>query len=308
MAESETKGVTPTARKAIRQLQGDLANLTKARLSLLVVLTTCFGYLIATKGLGSFSWITFFHLTFGTILAAAGASVFNQLMEIDADAKMDRTSDRPLPANRVPKPLAFILGWLLCAFGIIHLGVMVNGSASLMAGLTLLTYLFCYTPMKRVSSANTLVGAVSGALPPIIGWAGGGKPIVSFGAAFLFALLFLWQLPHFAAINWMYREQYVRAGFRMWSDNDETGNRTARIAIICSSLLFLVGLAFPIFSPLMSSWGAIAGSFLGACMVGLSIVFFKSGERRDARILFFFTLLYLPLMMFSTYLFWSIGK
>ena len=307
MAERESSGAGASTGGALRQIQDDLMALTKARLSVLVVMTACFGYLVATKESGSFSWSLFLHMFLGTTLAAAGAAVFNQLMEIDADAKMLRTSDRPLPANRLPKPVAFILGWLLCAFGLIHLGVKVNVGASLMAGGTLLTYLFIYTPMKRVSSANTLVGAVSGALPPLIGWAAGGQPIMSAGALFLFGLLFFWQLPHFAAINWMYREEYVRGGFVMWSNADESGKKTGRIALFYSACLLLLGLGFPLATSLMSWWGALGGGLLGAIMAALALKFLKSGNRVDARTLFFFTLIYLPLMMLSSYLSWTAG-
>lgn len=286
------------------RLREDIVVLTKARLSVLVVLTALFGYLVAAKTGESFSWAVLLHMLFGTTLAAFGAGVFNQLMEVEADALMKRTSDRPLPANRMPKPLAFILGWLFCAFGLIHLGVKVNIFASAMAALTLLTYLFVYTPLKRVSTANTIVGAVSGAIPPLIGWAAGEQPLLGAGALFLFGVLFLWQLPHFAAINWMYREEYARGGFRMWSNDDETGAKTGRIALVCSVLLALLGIAFPLFAAEMKPWGAVTGGLLGGAMAWLSLKFLRSGRREDARTLFFYTLAYLPLMMIASYLFW----
>ena len=304
MADGQVTEGQSEATGILRQLQGDLFALTKARLSVLVVLTACFGYFIATKGLGTFSWATFLHMIFGTTLAAGGASVFNQLMEVDSDRRMMRTSDRPLPANRMPKPAAFIFGWLLCAFGLIHLGVKVNTGASVMAGATLLTYLFVYTPMKRVSSANTVVGGVSGALPPLIGWLAGGQPVFSAGAAFLFGLLFLWQLPHFAAINWMYREEYMRGGFKMWSNEDESGKKTARIALFYAAVLTVLSIAFPFATSHMAWWGAVGGGILGGIMVVLSLRFLKNGKRSDARSLFFYTLLYLPLMMIASYLSW----
>jgi protoheme IX farnesyltransferase len=304
MAEGQATEGQSEATGILRQLQGDLFAITKARLSVLVVLTACFGYFIATKGLDTFSWATFLHMVFGTTLAAAGASVFNQLMEVDSDRRMLRTSDRPLPSNRMPKPAAFILGWLLCAFGLIHLGVKVNTSASAMAGATLLTYLFVYTPMKRVSTSNTIAGAVSGALPPIIGWMAGGQSILSAGAAFLFGLLFLWQMPHFAAINWMYREEYMRGGFKMWSNEDESGKKTACIALFYATVLTALSIAFPFITSHMSWWGAIGGGILGGLMVVLSLRFLQSGKRGDARRLFFYTLLYLPLMMIASYLAW----
>ena len=240
--ETQTAETSDAASGSLKGFREDLMALTKARLSLLVVLTTLFGYLVAARTTGDFSWATVLHTLLGTILAAAGSAVFNQLMEVEPDSRMKRTSSRPLPSNRMPKPMAFIMGWLLCAFGIIHLGMKVNFTAASMAAVTLLTYLFIYTPMKRTSSFNTIVGGVSGALPPLIGWAAGDQSLWSVGALFLFALLFLWQMPHFAAINWMYREEYTNGGFKMWSNNDETGRKTARIAIFFSVLFFELAL------------------------------------------------------------------
>lgn len=297
----------------VRQIRGDLMTLTKARLSVLVVMTTCFGYFLATKGQGGFSWHTLLHLVFGSGLAAAGAAVFNQLMEVEADARMRRTSDRPLPANRLPKPAAFILGWILAGFGLVHLGVKVNAAASVMAAATLVTYLFLYTPMKRLSTANTLVGAVSGALPPLIGWAAGApdpgvKIFFEPGALFLFGLLFLWQLPHFAAINWMYREEYLRGGFRMWSNDDDSGAKTARIALFYAVCLVVLAALFPFVCNAMSPWGAAPGVLLGGGMVMLATRFRRSGDRSDARRLFFYTLVYLPVMMIASYLAWVPGS
>lgn len=298
----------PAAGSGIRQIRSDLMALTKARLSVLVVLTTCFGYSLGTKGNDAFSWVVLFHLVIGTALAAAGASVFNQLMEVDADARMVRTSDRPLPARRLPKPAAFVIGWMLAAFGVVHLGVKVNTPAAILAGATLLTYLFVYTPMKRVSSANTIVGAVSGALPPLIGWTAAFPDsftsLLRAGALFVFLLLFLWQLPHFAAINWIYREEYRKGGFRMWSNDDPKGTRTGRIALVSSVTLTIATVLFPVFSSAMAPWGAALMALLGLPMVQLARRFLRSGEKDHARILFFYTLIYLPLVMVASYLAW----
>lgn len=281
----------------------DFMELTKLRLSLLVVSTTAFGYFIATKSLGDFSWVTLIHIIIGTALAAFGSSVYNQLMEVDADAKMSRTLDRPLPSNRIPKPAAFVIGWVLCAFGIIHLGMKVNAMAAVFAGLTLFTYLFLYTPMKRRTSFNTIVGAVSGAIPPLIGWAGGGGHLASWGAVYVFGLLFFWQLPHFVAINWMYREEYEKGGFVMWSNNDESGDRSARLALIFSVAVFIFGVGI-VFSGIMLKWAVIAGVILGGGMVYYALRFCKTHERKDARSLFFYTLIYLPLAMIVSYVAW----
>ena len=296
-------GSVRSSSQLLKSLVDDFMSLTKARLSILVVFTTAFGYLVATRGAGNFSWMIFFHTVFGTVLAAFGAAVFNQLMEVDADAKMTRTADRPLPSNRMPRGLAFVAGWLFSAFGIIHLMLMTEPLAGAVAAATLAVYLFVYTPMKRYSSWNTIVGAVSGALPPLIGWAAGGGPMLSVGALFLFALLFFWQLPHFAAINWMYREEYEKGGFKMWSNGDSTGSKTARIAVFFSVCVVAVGLVFGFFD-IMAGWFSVAGGLLGLGMLWLALRFLKTTERKDARTLFFYTLLYLPAAMLVSYLAW----
>ncbi len=301
--ESDGQSVQNSSTSVMRELADDFMSLTKARLSILVVFTTAFGYLVATKVSGNFSWMIFIHTIFGTVLAAFGAAVFNQLMEVDADAKMKRTSNRPLPSKRLPRGLAFVIGWLFSAFGIIHLMLKTEPIAGAAAAATLVVYLFIYTPMKRYSSFNTIVGAVSGALPPLIGWAAGGGSMLSIGAAFLFALLFFWQLPHFAAINWMYREEYERGGFVMWSNQDVSGKKTAKIAVFFSICVVAVGVVFGFFS-IMATWFAVAGGLLGFAMLWLALKFLKTTERKDARVLFFYTLLYLPAAMVVSYLAW----
>lgn len=292
--------------------RGDLMMLTKARLSALVVITTAAGYWLHHSlhpWAGDLPW-RFIHTLAGTTLTAFGAAVFNQLMEMDADARMQRTADRPLPARRIPPAAAFGLGWLLSALGIIHLGVKVNTEAAALAALTLLVYLFIYTPMKRRSPLNTIVGAVSGAIPPVIGWVAvpGGKELsrqllrvdlmLSTEALFLFSLLFIWQLPHFLAINWMYRSEYIRGGFKMWCNTDETGRATALKALLWSSLT----LPLAVWPPLagFSSWlFAVPAGLLGLWLVYLSAAFLRDPDRARARRLFFATLLYLPAMLIA---------
>lgn len=293
--------------------RGDFMSLTKARLSALVVVTTFAGYWLhhlLYDWPGALPW-RLIHTIIGTTLTAFGAAVFNQLMEMDADARMKRTANRPLPARRLPPAAAFGIGWVLSALGIIHLGVKVNVESAALAGLTLFIYLFIYTPMKRRSPLNTLVGAVSGAIPPVIGWVAvpGGKELTNFSrdlvrtdlitsqpALFLFSLLFLWQLPHFLAINWMYRDEYIRGGFKMWCNTDSTGRATARRALGWCLLM----LPLAIWPPLagFTSWFFSAPALLlGGWLTWLSLQFLKTPERPRARRLFFATLLYLPAML-----------
>jgi heme o synthase len=277
--------------------------LTKARLSLMVVITTWVGYALA-PAVGWWSWgLT--HTIFGTLLCAFGAAVFNQVLEIDADARMQRTADRPLPAQRIPAAGAFALGAAFSAWGLLHLASRVNIEATALAAATLVTYIFIYTPMKRTSSLNTLVGAISGAFPPMIGWAAARG--VDQGAfrwsllweapsLFLFALLFFWQLPHFIAINWMYREEYERGGFVMWSNHDESGKKSSRLALLYALPLLAVWL-MPWWCGFAHWAASLGGVILSGVMIWYAWQFCRVCERTAARRLFFYTLLYLPVSL-----------
>ena len=240
----------------------DLLTLTKFRLSVLVIVTTFVGFwLRAARPIDP--WLLL-HTIIGSTLAAFGAAVFNQLMEIEPDSRMERTADRPLPSGRVSPSTAFGLGWLLSALALIHLVHRVNVEAAALTALTLAVYLFVYTPLKRQSATNTLVGAVSGALPPLIGWAGAagasqtGAPyfrwqlMVEPGAIYLFLLLFLWQLAHFLAINWMYRDEYRKGGFVMLANDDEEGTRTSRHALIYALFTILL-MFYPVYAGVASA-------------------------------------------------------
>ncbi|MEM9080951.1 MAG: protoheme IX farnesyltransferase, partial [Verrucomicrobiota bacterium] len=215
----------------------DLQTLVKARLNVFVLITTFFGYAMACRD-GGWAFWTMWHLMVGTGACAFGSAVFNQLDEIDSDALMKRTANRPLPAKRVGVVPAFVVGGGWSAFGIVHLFGTVGMVPGWLAAAALVSYVFIYTPMKKWSSANTLVGAVPGAIPPVIGWTAGGGTLGEVGGWYLFALLFLWQLPHFVAINWLCREEYELAGYKMWSDGDVSGKRSVGLAVG-----FSVGLA-----------------------------------------------------------------
>jgi len=273
-------------------LSQDLTVLMKVRLNFFVLVTTIFGYLLAKKGM-SMEWWTLFHTIIGTAAAAFGSAAFNQLMEIDLDLMMKRTADRPLPSRRMNPITAFGVGWVLSAIGIIHLAVMVGQWAAYLTAATVAIYVFIYTPMKRVSSMNTLVGAIPGAIPPMIGWVGGGGGILDPEVWFLFGILFFWQLPHFVAINWLCRQEYEDAGYKMWSNGDFSGKRSGFL-----SAMFALVLAA--FSLLPAIWGfantlwLIGGPLFGLAIMALAIRFIADGERKSCRQLFFSTLLYLP--------------
>jgi protoheme IX farnesyltransferase len=282
----------------------DLAVLTKVRLNTFVLVTTFFGYYLGSR---TFGWngMTLLNTLVGTAAAAFGSAAFNQLMEIDEDARMKRTADRPLPSKRMGVVFAFLTGVVLCTFGLTHLSVTVGNRPAVLALITVVAYVFIYTPMKRKHSVNTLLGAIPGAIPPVIGWtaAGGGIDAVAW---FLFALLFLWQLPHFIAINWMCREEYEDAGYKMWSNGDVSGVKSGKLALIFSLSLALLAFWPCLLGRASYAWGVV-GLLLGSWMGLLAFRFMKRGDRAHARKLFLFTLLYLPLALTMLAVFWKKG-
>jgi protoheme IX farnesyltransferase len=271
----------------------DFAQLVKARLTLLVLLTTAVGfYLGATSPI---NYVAFFHAVFGTALAAASAAALNQWWERRADSLMQRTKMRPIPAGRMLPRDAFIIGAVLGIAGVTYLAFACNALAASLAALTIVLYIFAYTPLKKISTANTLVGAIPGAIPPMIGWAAA-RGDLGAGAWSLFAILFLWQMPHFFALAWMYRQDYARAGFRMMSNDDETGVRCASQSVLFCILLLIVaglpgyvGVTNPIYVPI-----AIA---LGGWFTAMAMRFHRKKTARDARALFITSIVYLPLLL-----------
>jgi protoheme IX farnesyltransferase len=285
------------------RLRGDLAVLMKVRLNLFVLVTTFFGFLLASRG-GSLEWMRLWHTLLGTAAAAFGSAAFNQLMEIDLDARMKRTADRPLPSRRMGVVPAFAIGWTLSAFGIIHLAVKVTPGAAFLAAATIAIYVFVYTPLKRISTTNTLVGAIPGAVPPVIGWVAAGGA-VGWEAGFLFGLLFLWQLPHFIAINWLCREEYEAAGYRMWSNGDVSGRKSGGLAMFWSACLVALSLVPQAIGFAGIVWSA-GGTALALVMAVLAWRFMRDGRRESARRLFLFTLLYLPLALAALLAGWQV--
>lgn len=290
------------AAPAVPGLRQDLAVLMKFRLNFFVLVTTFFGFILASRG-GEVEWMKLVHTILGAAAAAFGSAAFNQLMEVDLDARMKRTADRPLPSKRMDPLVAFGIGWVLSAIGIIHLAVQVGNLAAYLTAATVAIYVFVYTPLKRFSSANTLVGAIPGAIPPVIGWVGGGGEI-GWEAWFLFALLFFWQLPHFIAINWLCREEYESVGYKMWSNGDVSGKKSGWL-----SAVYALALAGVSVIPALRGFAGIAwtvgGPLLGLLMMALSLKFARDGERVSARKLFFYTLLYLPVALLLLLIAWK---
>lgn len=276
-----------------RRVGSDFAELVKARLTLLVLLTTAVGFYLGA--VGAIDYLALFHAVFGTALAAAGAAALNQWWEHRLDALMVRTRTRPIPAGRMLPRDALIVGSLLAIAGVGYLARVCNGLSASLATATILIYIFAYTPLKRISTTNTLVGAIPGALPPMIGWAAASGRLDP-GAWSLFAILFVWQLPHFFAIAWMYREDYARAGFQMVSMGDETGTRSASQSVFFCIVLLLVG-GIPAFFGVVSSTYLAAELVLNGLFIFAAMRFLRTQAAADARKLFLTSILYLPLLL-----------
>lgn len=271
----------------------DFAELVKARLTLLVLLTTAVGFYLGAQP--PINYFALFHVVFGTAAAAAGAAALNQWWERRLDAVMHRTRTRPVPAGRMRPVEAFVLGGALSLFGVGYLIVFCTALSAILAAITIVIYIFGYTPLKRITTANTLVGAIPGALPPVIGWAAA-RGTIEAGAWSLFAIMILWQLPHFFAIAWMYRDDYARAGFRMISSDDRSGERSASQSVFfCILLLVVAGL--PAFLRITTMTYLAIELLLGGLFIVVAMRFLKTRTPADARLLFLSSIVYLPLLL-----------
>jgi protoheme IX farnesyltransferase len=283
----------PEARSAVTAFIGDLIELIKARLTLLVLLTTAVGFYLGAEG--PIDWAALLRTVLGTAAAAAGAAALNQWWEYRLDALMQRTRSRPVPAGRMRPSEAIVIGSALSTFGVIYLALVCNLLSAALAAITIIVYIFGYTPLKLVSTFNTALGAVPGALPPMIGWAAA-RGSLNAGAWMLFTILFLWQLPHFFAIAWMYRDDYARAGFQMISSEDRTGERSASQSVFFCMILFVVA-GLPAFLGIATVFYLLAELILGAIFIAVAMRFLKTRTRADARRLFVVSIIYLPLLL-----------
>jgi protoheme IX farnesyltransferase len=280
-----------TARRSSASL-ADYVALTKPRLNFLVVATSAAGYYLGAAG--TLDGAAMAQAVVGTALVAGGAAVLNQLYERDTDALMRRTRMRPLPAGRVVPADAGLFGAALSLGGLALLAARTNWLAAGLAFTTLLVYLAVYTPMKRRTSAATLVGAVPGALPALIGWTAS-HGSVAIGGAALFAIVFLWQIPHFMAISWLYRDDYSKAGFPMLPVVNPDGVRAGRHAVAYAAALLPVALV-PTFTGLAGTIYLIAAALLGTALLVLAVRFWRERTDVSARALFFGSIVYLPLI------------
>jgi protoheme IX farnesyltransferase len=274
-------------------LSADLSELTKARLTVMVLLTTLAGYCLASSG--PFDWARLGHTLLGTALVAICSSILNQALERKTDALMRRTQTRPFVTGRLPLRETMIVGCVLGAIGLAELAWFVNGLTALLSALTLAIYVFAYTPLKQVSEINTLVGAIPGALPPLLGSTAAAGHFTVDGWT-LFAILAMWQLPHFYAIAWMYRDEYRVAGLRMVSTDDTTGARTGHHAVVSALILLPVSLLPSLIGHAGIFYAVVAG-ILSLLFIGAAIRFARVPDRPRARALFLTSIVWLPLIL-----------
>ncbi len=267
--------------------------LTKPRIATMVLITVATGFLLGTRGASHPT--TFFLTLLGTGLVAAGASVWNQFIERESDGRMRRTSRRPLPSGRVGALESALFGTALTALGLAILATFANAGAAFVALATFVLYAFVYTPLKPVTTLNTAIGAVPGALPPVIGWVAatgrlGIEPIA------LFLVLFLWQFPHFLAIAWIHRDDYARGGHRMLPSVDPSGRITGRQAVTHALALIPVGL-LPTAVGMAGTWYFAGALLLGLFYVKASVDFWLDVSDASARRLLKASILYLPAVL-----------
>jgi heme o synthase len=273
----------------------DYWELTKPEINFLIVVTTAVGYWVGSPAaLSHFPWMPFVHTILGTALVSSGAATLNQLIELRYDALMRRTERRPLASGRIASAHALWFGVLLSVVGVVYLAALTNAFASLLAALTLLSYLFLYTPLKRITSLCTLVGAVPGAAPPLIGWAAACGHLDA-TAWVLFAIVFLWQFPHFMSIAWMYRADYRRAGYLVLPAGDVKGRFVA-----CQCLLPALGLLIVAIVPALRGHSGIV-YFAGALVLGGVLLYYSARfvlqrSATSARQLLLTSILYLPVL------------
>ncbi len=270
----------------------DYVALTKPRVNLLVLVTTTIGFHLGNVGRTDLALL--FHTVVGTFLVASGAAAFNQVLERDVDARMRRTMARPLPGGRVSARDAALFATALSIAGILELGFGANWLAATVALITLASYALVYTPLKRVTSLATIIGAVPGALPPVIGWAAS-RGSVGLEAWVLFAIVFVWQMPHVLAVSWLYREDYARGGIRVLPVEDPNGRSTAFQMVNYAAALVPVSLMPTVVG--IAGRAYLAGAIiLSIALLAMTIRFARNRTPEGARRLFAASLVYLPVL------------
>ena len=272
-----------------------IQDLTKFRLTVLVIATTAIGYALARGVTEEFQWGIFGMTMLGSALAASGSAILNQVFEKQRDGRMDRTRTRPVPAGRVSRAAAFAAGVLCSYAGVAILAASVNLLSAGLALLTILVYILVYTPLKPLTTLNTLVGAVSGAIPPMIGWAAATDSL-EIGAWILGGILFVWQLPHFLALAWLYREDYQRGGHAMLPVVDRDGEITAQVMVAMALLLVPIGMMATLLG--IAGWfSAVVSLLVGSWFAWRCLSFWRKRTHAAARRAFHASLIYLPIVL-----------
>jgi len=276
-----------------RAALADLYELTKPGITRLVLITTAVGFYLGSSG--SLDWVLLLNVLLGTGLLAAGTNALNQWAERGVDAEMKRTRGRPLPAGRLRSSTALVFSVGISVAGTVYLALLVNLLTSFLGAAALLIYIFAYTPLKRRSWWCTVVGAVPGAIPPMMGWTAvtGSLDVLAW---VLFGIVFLWQMPHFFAIGWIYRLDYARAGFPMLPVVDPEGVRTSRQIILYTLALLMVSLLTSVLglTGALYFFGALT---LGLAFLGLGMMLAVTRTGVHARRLFLGSVLYLPVLL-----------
>lgn len=290
----EVEGVAPSEefneRLILREKIVAYLELTKPRITLLITLIAAAGFCL---GAGApFDYVKFIHTLIGIALLCSGVSTLNQYMERDLDGLMRRTALRPLPSGRLLPKQAFVFGIVLTALAEAYLLLFVNPLTALLGSTVVVGYVLCYTPLKTRTSLSTAIGALPGAMPPLMGWTAATNQI-NLEAWVLFAILFLWQFPHFLAIAWMYREDYARAGIRMLPVVEPEGRITGQQIIAYTLLLIPVSL-LPVALGISGSIYFYGALLLGALFLWSSVRAALSDTRQDAKRLLLISVLYLP--------------
>jgi heme o synthase len=271
----------------------DFLELTKPRITILILICTAVGYYFGCRT--SFHLAMLVHVLLGTALMASGTSALNQWWEADSDARMRRTRERPIPAGRMKRSHGAVFGVLLSAAGFAELWFGANALAATLGLFTLLTYLLVYTPLKQRSPACTTIGALPGAMPPLIGYAAASGSLDARAFA-LFLILFIWQFPHFYAIAWMYREDYARGGIRMLPVIEPDGESTAKRVVACSILLVPISL-LPRLLGMTGSPSAVAAVAAGLVLLYFGVRLGHERTRESARHVLLASVLYLPTLL-----------
>lgn len=283
---------TEEIRPGFRAVMQDYFDLSKPGIGFYSLITTFTSFWLASSG--HIDLVLLIHTIIATALVTAGGGALNQVMEMTADSQMKRTETRPLPAGRVPKSFALFFGVITSIIGVLYLQVAVGGLAALLAIATLIGYLFIYTPLKKFTSLSTIIGAFPGAIPILIGWVAVTGSIDRRGWV-LFAILFLWQIPHFLAIAWMYRKDYARAGFPMLTVIEPEGFSTAHQSIVYLIALIPTSILPTMFGMTgMIYFGGALALGIGFLVSGIRLAFIRTNTA--ARQLLFASIIYLPVL------------